>query len=277
MEWSDRWKVTFEPTKSHTVILSNLKDVKDEGGGEDRDNNVITFGGTELEAEPSFELLGVVIDRTLSFAEQVKNTCRHGGAKLSMLRRMTRILDKKQCMIVYKAFIRSGLEYATESWMGADASHLARIDKLQERAFRIIGVTAQDRATFNLQSLGLRRRVKALETLYRLHLSSCPPLLQSLLPSPKIPPTRLTRYKKTFQPHALDINSVSNPTVVQRSNGNKLYDLVRFERSFLATAVEDWNNLPAYVVQPINRNNTPRRDKSAMKSFKKRAMKFLTQ
>ncbi|KAG0716301.1 hypothetical protein GWK47_010029 [Chionoecetes opilio] len=51
---------------------------------------------------------------------------------------MSWLLDGRWLEILYKAQVRSSLEYACLAWGGAANKHLALLDKVQARAVRII-------------------------------------------------------------------------------------------------------------------------------------------
>ena len=177
---------------------------------------------------------------------------------------------------MYKAFVRSGLEYATNVWMGADKSYLGLLDKIQRRAFRILKVTRTDRLKFKLHPLDLRRQVIALGTLYKMHLASCPTTLRELLPKPLAPPKRTLRSgggDEGYHQHSLDIRSFCK--LHKRDNGNILFDTEKFKRSFLFHTVEQWNRLPASIIGEINNQATPQDDKWAISRFKQRAAKHI--
>ena len=54
-----------------------------------------------------------------------------------------KLLHAKALATIYKAFIRSQLEYCCPIWMGGSMGALNRLDRIQVRAVRIIGHTEQ--------------------------------------------------------------------------------------------------------------------------------------
>ena len=69
--------------------------------------------------------------------------------------------------MLYKAQIRSTIEYASLSWGGAANKHLSLLDKMQRRASRIIRGNTQTEVT--LDSLQHRRDVSGMCVMYRVH------------------------------------------------------------------------------------------------------------
>ena len=85
-------------------------------------------------------------------------------------------LDHHGRLVVYKGFVRPVLEYCPLVWMGAASSHLAKLDKVQQRAMRMIGPGTL------LPSLEIRRTVAALSYLYKLQYITGPSQLTDLVP-----------------------------------------------------------------------------------------------
>ena len=233
------------------------------------------FGGTRLKAEFEFDLLGVSIDSKLSYHSHITGICRNINGRLVCLRRLMSILGKAEAIHVYKAYVRSVFEYAPIVWMSANKSHLQKLDVRQRKAFRIMGLDPTDVEKHKLYSPSFRRRVCALENLYRLQQSSCPEFLRHLCPEPMKAPTRPTRSALAQQPHALQVRTLcSRERRVTRNQGNRLFDTDQYLRSFLPTSVADWNSLPASVVREISDSGGDHKlDRNARKAFVRRVVK----
>ena len=67
------------------------------------------------------------------------------------------------------------MEYCSPLWAGAPDSHLSRLDAVETKDFRIIGISRDEAESLGL-SLSHRRLVGGLSVFYRL-LSSLAPLL----------------------------------------------------------------------------------------------------
>jgi hypothetical protein len=272
-EWSKEWKITFEPDKGHTTTISCKKDAK-----EIEKITLIKFGENHLKAEEKFEMLGVIFDDGLTFAKHIRQICAETTPRLCMLRRLCRIMEKDKCVMMYKAYIRSRLEYASNVWMGADTSHLKKLDKIQERALKIMQITKSERKKYKIHPLEERREINALTTLYKMHLKSCPTLLKKLLPSPLItnPPGRRTRRTEEVKgnKHSLDIKSFCNLDGIKRSQGNRLFNTDKFERTFIFLTTEKWNRLPDNIIGQIDEDGSITLDKTATMAFKNRVTKY---
>ncbi|MPC88890.1 hypothetical protein E2C01_083813 [Portunus trituberculatus] len=110
---------------------------------------------------------------------------------------MAGLLDSKGREFIYKAEIRSSLEYSCFAWGGA-APWTAVLDKIQKRAERLIkdGLPEQQAASlYSLHSLQHRRDVAGLATLYKVHDQRIPHM-QEL----RLPPRRAEVLTRTVSP-----------------------------------------------------------------------------
>ena len=241
--WADRWKVTFEPSKCKAMTISRKRNPTRLG---------LQFGTTELAEKEELEILGVTIDSKLTWAKHISNISSRAGQRLGALRRVASKLDVRDRATVYKAQVRSVMEYASLSWMSASSTTLGLLDLIQRKALRIIGTSeVEARTKLNITSLHQRRQVAAATVLYKMHTSLCPPDLKALLPQPYVV-RRATRSSVSMPCHALTIPS--SRTV---SSG----------RTFIHAAVQVWNSLPDEVVGDIH--------DIGIQSFKSRVYKHL--
>ena len=63
------------------------------------------------------KLLGVEIDRTLSFDGHIASLCRKAGKKLSVLARLSNFMCTNKKRALMKAFIESHFSYCPLIWM----------------------------------------------------------------------------------------------------------------------------------------------------------------
>ena len=149
--WAANWKVTFEPTKCKALMLSRerMPTIPDLyfGSMQWRRNSV--YSASHLTAS----FFGPGTSRTSQ---------KKAGQRLGALRKIANKLDTVERATVYKAQIRSIMEYACLSWMSASPTVLNQLDSIQQKALRIIGI---DQATacreLAITSLQHRREVAA--------------------------------------------------------------------------------------------------------------------
>ena len=82
--------------------------------------------------------MGTVFDKKLIFKTHMENVARKASQKLTSLRRISWLLDVKGKEMLYKAQIRSSLEYSSLAWGGAANIHLNLLDKIQKRAKKMV-------------------------------------------------------------------------------------------------------------------------------------------
>ena len=94
----------------------------------------------ELDVKDSREvkLLGVKIDGKLSFENHVSSLCKKASQKLHALARVVNFMDLAKRKSLMKAFITSQFNYCPLIWMFHSRQLNNRINKIQERALRLV-------------------------------------------------------------------------------------------------------------------------------------------
>ena len=91
-----------------------------------------------IEATNSVELLDIKIDKNLNLNEHVTNLCKKGNQKLHALARISKYLSQDKLRIIMKTFIDSQFNYCPLTWMFHNRTLKNKINKLHERALRIV-------------------------------------------------------------------------------------------------------------------------------------------
>lgn len=106
-DWGCRWQVSFAPHKTQLLLGSRTKhDLRP------------TFNKTTLAPQQEIKILGVTYDSKLTFRTQIEQLARTAAGKLASLRRISWLLDERDREMLYKAQIRSSLEYSCLAWGG---------------------------------------------------------------------------------------------------------------------------------------------------------------
>ena len=95
-------------------------------------------GNNKIWESNTVKLLGVTIDNQLKFNEHVLNICKKASRKLSALSRMSSFLSFDKKRIIFKAFFESQFKYCPLVWMFHGREVNQRINRLHERALRIV-------------------------------------------------------------------------------------------------------------------------------------------
>ena len=90
------------------------------------------IGNTEEE-----KLLGVVIDKRLTFETHISKLCKKAGNKLFALARISGYMDSNKLRILMRAFVISQFQYCPLVWMFHSRHLNNKINRIHERALRI--------------------------------------------------------------------------------------------------------------------------------------------
>ena len=108
-------------------------------GAESEANNInVDINGVNIEQLKSIKLFGVFLDSELSFSEHISSVCRKASQQIGVLRRLRKIIPTHAKLQLYKAFILPRLTYCSTIWHFCRASNKHKVDRLQERAFRVV-------------------------------------------------------------------------------------------------------------------------------------------
>ena len=113
------------------------------------------------------KVLGVTINRKLTWDDHVEDMCLRASRRLYVLRRMKRLVTETELHDIYKVFIRSVFEYCCPAFVKLNVKFSSRMQRVENRAHRII---YGENITCNCGSNSLQRRreensVKLLETI----------------------------------------------------------------------------------------------------------------
>ena len=177
------------------------------------------------------DLLGLTLNNNLSWNQVVTKMSKTAGQRLGLLKRVSPYILPAQRAIIYKAMIRSKMEYASSAWIGATPTSLAQLDSIQNRAKRVIDVPSDEYEDHRIQPLSHRMAVVAATLFYRKFNEEAPELLCLLMPDIHV---HYHRLRRSVRSHDLAVE-------VPRSN------LVSLARSFLPSTAQLWNSLPAQI------------------------------
>ena len=99
---------------------------------------LINIGNEKINSDNSVTLLGVEIDKELNFSKHVSKLCKKGNQKLHALARVAKYFDKAKLRMIMKAFIQSQFNYCSLVWMFHSRTLNNKINRLQERALRVV-------------------------------------------------------------------------------------------------------------------------------------------
>ena len=91
-----------------------------------------------LESEDIVKLLGILIDKELTFEDHIKWLLKKANQKMHALMRVSKYMTQEKLRILLKSFIESQFNYCPLIWMCHSRELNVRINKLHERALRLV-------------------------------------------------------------------------------------------------------------------------------------------
>ena len=126
LNWISNNQLKANPNKFHLVLS-------------EKDTSLsIQVAGFDIKNQQSAKLLGIKIDSKLTFNEHVSDLCCKASQKLHALARVRNFMSLKQRKIIMRTFILSHFSYCPLIWMLHSRSLNKRINKIHERALRLV-------------------------------------------------------------------------------------------------------------------------------------------
>ena len=128
LKWFDENHLIANPEKFHLMFL--LPDKTDQAM-----NEQLLIDNRTLDSEPSITLLGMEIDNSLTFNTHIGN---QAASQLNVLKHLSRFMGYNERRIIMQSFILSNFDYCALIWHFRSKSNTAKIEKIQERALRLV-------------------------------------------------------------------------------------------------------------------------------------------
>ena len=101
-------------------------------------HQTLCINNSVLNSQQSIKLLGVHIDRKLSFTEHVNHITSKASRQVNVLRHLSTYLDSKSKHNMYVSFIKSNFLYCSNVWYFCGRLNLRKMVKLEKRCLRFI-------------------------------------------------------------------------------------------------------------------------------------------
>lgn len=225
--WSETWLMKLNINKCKVITYSR--------------NEPIEFNyyinGIKLDRVHTFKDLGVTFDTKLKFTNHVNNVVNKANSVLGVIKRNFQYLSKESFVTLYKAMVRSHLEYAVSVWSPLYQEDVKNLERVQKRATKLIR---------ELKDLPYRER-----------------LIELKLPTLKFRRIRgdmieLFKIMTNIYDTCTSLNIPSAPTSIARGNKYKIFQKhVHYklrQHYFINRVTSVWNSLPDEVVSADNVN-----------------------
>ena len=121
--WSSTWQLELSPPKCFVLSIS----VSDTIVFDYRIANQPITRVNEVRD------LGVIVDGTLSFGAHIDKICKQANRTASLLFRVFSSRDTEFLVSMFRTYVRSKLEYASEEWCPNQVSLVRALEKVQSR------------------------------------------------------------------------------------------------------------------------------------------------
>ena len=144
----------------------------------------------------STKSLGVVFDQRLVWEEHVDSLCKRVSSGLAALKQARQYVPQDTLLMIYNAVIKPLFDYCDVVWGNLNKTLMARLQKLQNRAARII-----TRKGYDVRSADIRKELRwdDLETIRKKHLA----VVMYKVVNNKVPSYLINLFEKSNSGYAL--------------------------------------------------------------------------
>ncbi|XP_072048851.1 uncharacterized protein [Amphiura filiformis] len=200
----------------------------------------LSLGNHSIKPSANVKNLGVVFDGALNMSSHISNLSKTLNFHIRNLWRIRRFLSQDACHHAVRALVLSRIDYANSLMYGAREMDLKRLQRLQNKAARLIFACGRDRCSADLLNtlhwLPVKERInfKIMLHIYNCISGTAPAYLQDLV---------------TFYNHP--DSSRSSRRLRSSSDKTRLYTVRSTKRAgdccFTVFGPQHWNKLPVYV------------------------------
>ena len=221
--WTIKWQMGFNLAKCYHMRLGQ-RPITHQYYLSDSNGTPHYLNSVDTEKD-----LGILLDRELSFEQHISKIIKTANAVLGTIKRTFSTLTPGTFTLLYKALVRSHLEFGQEIWSPSKKRHINQLEKVQRRATRLVS---------SIKHLPYKERLKRLKL---------PSLTHRRLRGDVIMMFKITH---GFTRTSLEIPYSTNQNL--RGHPFKL-EPTRFTTSarmhfFSNRVVYEWNRLPESVV-----------------------------
>ena len=148
IDWGKQNRVDFNPNKTQSCLLTHKR-----VDGSDFRTRV---AGVDVPLSDGLDILGMQLQNDLNWDKHIFEIAKKAAQSIGLLKRCKKYFTPSDLRNIYISYIRPKMEYNSHIWAGASQSALQYLDRIQERAKRLIG---DDEVSSSLSPLGHRRDV----------------------------------------------------------------------------------------------------------------------
>jgi len=123
--WSNTWLIRFHPDKCKKLHIGKPGECP---------GQIYSLMGSNLQECKVEKDIGVYVDQELNFDRHISEKVKKANSMFAIIRRSFQHLDHKTFLLLYKALVRTHLDYASAVYSPNRAKHIDLIESVQRRA-----------------------------------------------------------------------------------------------------------------------------------------------
>ena len=130
IKWFKDNGMCVNPEKFHGIIINRC--------GRHPDVHQMNFSGFEITTEKVVNLLGIDVDYKLNFNKHIGTLCKKSAGQLNAICRMGKHVGEQEKTVLIQSFVQANFNYCPLVWFFSSPESLRKIERIQERAIRIL-------------------------------------------------------------------------------------------------------------------------------------------
>ena len=130
IEWFKMNEMIVNPDKFQTIIIKKNSKMKD--------SYPLNINDQKINSENCVKLLGIEIDNKLCFEQHISTLCKKASNQLNAIGRIQKFMGFIEKEILLNSFVYSNFNYCPLVWHFCSSKSLNKIEKIQERALRLL-------------------------------------------------------------------------------------------------------------------------------------------
>ena len=181
-EWLNVNKLSLNIAKTELMLIGSRQRLATTIGH----SLTVQIEGHEIDRVPHTKSLGLYIDQNLSWSKHVNETAKTVSSGIGALKRLRPFICEDTAILLYRALIEPYFDYCCPVWDGLSNELADKLQKLQNRAIRVI--TKSDyysnatalRGKLGWDNLCTRRKKQKLKLMFKTLNDQCPEYLKGL-------------------------------------------------------------------------------------------------
>ena len=231
VSWADKWQLQFNSDKCHILHLGYKNSNYPYYMRKHNSLEKVELTTSEYEKD-----LGILVDNELSFSKHVETQVRKANRLVGLIRRSFTYLDKDVMRQLFCALVRPHLEFGNVAWSPRHKKEINLIEKVQERATKIIP---------GMKNMNYEQRLKAMKLPSLCYRRKRGDLIE------------VFKYVNGFYNTNQNL-LIKDPSKRTRGHAHKLLKRpcnINLRLNFFSfRVVNNWNNLPSYVAEATTLN-----------------------